>query len=212
MVKKINKPSSTDWDSYYDQPFPASSITRSITSHYLVSEILRHVNESPIIIEYGGANSCFYNSISSNVNPTEYHIVDTNLKGLNHFKSRNNDSNVFLHHSNAINFSIDFEADLCFSVGLIEHFNETNTKNIIQNHFKNVKSGGYVIITFPTPTWLYRVTRRLAEILDLWIFHDERPLSYSEVKNAVCQYGEIIEQKLIWPIFLTQYHIVVRKN
>ena len=47
--------------------------------------------------------------------------------------------------------------------------------------FNVLKKGGILILGFPTPTFLYKITRKTSELLGLWIFHDERPLSIDEV-------------------------------
>jgi len=51
----------------------------------------------------------------------------------------------------------------------------------VQAHLDAAKLGGYILITFPTPTLLYRIIRKAAEILGVWKFHDERPLKAAEV-------------------------------
>jgi hypothetical protein len=69
-----------------------------------------------------------------------------------------------------------------------------------------------VIITFPTPTLLYRVTRGLAEMFGIWQFPDERPLKPAEVRAAVGERGEVLMTKILWPLILTQGIVVVRKH
>jgi predicted SAM-dependent methyltransferase len=44
------------------------------------------------------------------------------------------------------------EADICFSVGLIEHFTEEDLPRVVSAHFDVVRPGGLVVISFPTPT------------------------------------------------------------
>ena len=54
---------------------------------------------------------------------------------------------------------------------------------ISPNHFSYgiLKKDGITIISFPTPTFLYRITRKICEIIGIWFFHDERPLEFEEV-------------------------------
>jgi cyclopropane fatty-acyl-phospholipid synthase-like methyltransferase len=106
----------------------------------------------------------------------------------------------------------DFKTDVVFSVGLIEHFNKEGTRKAVEAHFELVKDGGTVILFFPTPTLLYGFTRFLAELFRLWIFHDERPLRNEEVESYIEKYGTVIHRETIWPIFLTQSVLVVRKK
>jgi 2-polyprenyl-3-methyl-5-hydroxy-6-metoxy-1,4-benzoquinol methylase len=76
---------------------------------------------------------------------------------------------------NGLEYSHSEAADVVFSVGLIEHFDQSGTNAMIRAHFKALKPAGCAIISFPTPTWLYRAAPRLAETLGLWKFPDERP-------------------------------------
>jgi len=110
-----------------------------------------------------------------------------------------------------LNLNLNMEADLVFSVGLIEHFSVRDTAKAVKAHFDILKSNGIAIISFPTPTFLYRMARFAAERLGLWIFHDERPLKQSEVSGTGGQYGQLLDQRIIWPIFLTQAMLVFRK-
>ncbi len=68
---------------------------------------------------------------------------------------------------------LGFQADVVFSIGLIEHFDPAGTRQAIEAHFALLKPGGYAIISYPTPTWLYRAARTLTEAAGLWKFHDE---------------------------------------
>jgi cyclopropane fatty-acyl-phospholipid synthase-like methyltransferase len=99
-----------------------------------------------------------------------------------------------------------------FSVGLIEHFDPRGTRNAVRAHFRLLKPGGIALLTFPTPTWLYRLTRSLSEACRAWIFHDERPLSFDEVDRAAAGCGTVLEKRIVWPIFLTQYHVLWKKT
>jgi cyclopropane fatty-acyl-phospholipid synthase-like methyltransferase len=101
--------------------------------------------------------------------------------------------------------------DVVFSVGLIEHFSPEGTRKVIKAHFDAVRSGGIVLMSFPTPTWLYHCTRFFSELFGLWIFTDERPLHKEEVLDAVALYGHILYVKTIWPIFLTQKIVIAKK-
>jgi hypothetical protein len=74
-----------------------------------------------------------------------------------------------------------------------------------------VKPGGYLVLFFPTPTWLYRLTRKLSELLRLWIFHDERPLFPDEITSILPNDSRLKISYTIWPIFLTQAVLVIQK-
>jgi hypothetical protein len=74
------------------------------------------------------------------------------------------------------------------------------------------KPGGLVILSFPTPTWLYRAARWLTETAGAWKFHDERPLTPAEVRKAIARHGEVLGETTIWPIVFTQHLIVARRR
>jgi SAM-dependent methyltransferase len=203
----------TDWDTYYRQSPTVSRFTRSITRQRIIRAITTHSIGRPTLVEFGGAGSCILDSVMKTVQPTEYHVVDNNQYGLNLLHSRaQKDSRLFLYHQDILNLTLDIEVDIVLSVGLIEHFDPSGTERAVQAHLRILKSGGIAIITFPTPTFLYRATRKAAEFLGKWRFHDERPLFPAEVVRAVSDHGAILSKEIIWPIFLTQTLLVVRKN
>ena len=89
---------------------------------------------------------------------------------------------------------------------------EPGTRAAIQSHFRVVKPGGCAIISFPTPTLLYRVARRITEAAGAWKFPDERPLDRDEVLAAANDWGRLEFEKILWPIVFTQRLMVFRKN
>lgn len=204
----------TDWDSYYSKPYKTAKYSRKITGNILINSIKSFIKEKNnfTIIELGGANSCSFQRLNDEFKPKKFIIVDNNQTGLDKFIERiDNKDNVIIQNDNILGLKEKYDCDLAFSLGLIEHFSEQDTRKAIISHFNSVKPGGIVIITFPTPTLLYRMTRKAAEILRLWIFHDERPLKYNEVEKTIKQHGEILHSKIIWSIFLTQYIVVAKK-
>jgi glycosyltransferase involved in cell wall biosynthesis len=203
----------TNWDDYYNSPFKAASISRKFTEkkiHKLIEtfkpEGIQH------ICELGGGNSYFFPKIREKYPQTFYTIIDNNQRGLNIFREQHhNDQRIALLNGNVIEpeFSIT-KADLVFSIGLIEHFSPPNTARAIQTHFECAQSGSVIIITFPTPTWLYVTARRLTELAGLWKFPDERPLQINEVVDEVAKYGEILHISINWPVVFTQGIVVAR--
>lgn len=203
----------TDWDSYYNKPYKTTTYSRAITQKNLLKLMSRYKNKEFIhIAEFGGANSCFFDAIQKTIKPSHYSIIDNNELGLKKFIERKSQNNsVSIHHADVLDLNIQNQFDLTFSVGLIEHFCEKDTATIIEKHFEATKPGGTIVITFPTPTFLYKATRYLAEKMNLWIFHDERPLMPNEVIATCNKKGSVLFRKTIWPIFLTQHVIVVKK-
>ena len=204
----------TDWDRYYKSvPFTAK-LTRRYSTAVLLDAIQRYAapDRQLAITEIGGANSCFMESILAKIPCRSYDVIDTNSYGLSLLEKKAGLSPVVrLHRQNVLDLSLDTKSDVVFSVGLVEHFDPAETRQAVLSHFDILRSGGIAIITFPTPTWLYRAARTLIEALGMWKFPDERPLSPSEVAATVRERAAILEQKTLWPLILTQHIIVARK-
>jgi SAM-dependent methyltransferase len=164
------------------------------------------------IIEIGGANSCFVDRILSELRPSSYHVIDTSRYGLELLRARSDlPGEVMIHEQDVLNLSVPLQADVVFSVGLIEHFDVPDTRKAILAHFDLLKPGGYAILSFPTPTFLYRATRRALELAGFWKFPDERPLERAEVSAAVGNAGQVVREKVLWPLMLTQRLMLFRK-
>lgn len=204
----------TDWNSYYaSTPFTAK-LTRRYTSRVIVSAFRKFAGDAKArcVVEIGGANSCFLDRIVGEFRPAAYHVVDTNEYGLELLRRRfNGTSTVHLHNQDVMKLAMAEEADVVMSIGLIEHFDPAGTRRAILAHFDVLKPGGYAIISFPTPTLLYRTARGITEMVGLWRFPDERPLESAEVLKAVMERGDVIFEKTLWPLVFTQRFIVARK-
>lgn len=204
----------TDWDSYYRRPAKPAAITRRITARLLERLMTRYGPSTPAAIcEFGGANSCFYEGMRARYPSTAYVVVDNNAYGLQLLRERAPAGATLIIHERDLCSVTEAltEADVVFSVGLIEHFRPADTAAVIRAHFAQVNDGGLVIITFPTPTWLYRVTRAAAERLGVWRFPDERPLGFDEVLAEVSKHGAVLTTTTNWAIVLTQGVVVARK-
>jgi hypothetical protein len=203
----------TDWNLYYSKPFKTALLTRRYTCLVLSKLIKKYVPQKTgfSISEIGGANSCFFQEIYKKFKPVHYVVIDNNQLGLDKFKERTEDrENIKIVNDDILDPEKPIEkTDLVLSIGLIEHFDITGTNSVILNHFKYLNNPGILIIGFPTPTLLYRITRKCAEVLSLWRFPDERPLQVSEVENIVQNSGVVLYKKILWPIFLTQCIMVI---
>lgn len=206
----------TDWDAYYRRPYRTAAYSRKITTRVLLDVIRRfapHGGRGLRIAELGGGGSCFYEAIRDVFSPREYHVIDNNRVGLEVLKARfAADEGLVYHERSVFDPTVGPGVDVAFSVGLIEHFPPEDTRRAVEAHFRLVEEGGVVILSFPTPTLLYRLSRFAAEMVGLWIFHDERPLQPEEVLEAAGGGTELLYRKTIWPIFLTQCVLVLRKN
>jgi SAM-dependent methyltransferase len=217
-VFKERRPASqvTDWNQYYRNVPATATVTRKYTTAVLVSMIRRYgvpLETSGLsIVEIGGANSCFIDPIRAKIGTRLYDVIDTNEFGLSLLARRYGDTRpVGLFRQSVLELSYDRQADLVFSVGLVEHFTPAETRTAVLAHFDVLRPGGTLIITFPTPTLLYRVTRRLIEMCGMWKFPDERPLLPGEVLASIGERGEILWRQTLWPQILTQHLVVARK-
>ncbi len=205
----------TNWNEYYKNPYKLVSFTRKITGRALLRNIKKHSKNVPMkVIELGGGNSCFLETFLRELNIDEYHIVDNNAVSIELAKKKSAvDKTIFTHNRDILRpESIPVkEADLAYSVGLIEHFSVSGTQKAIVSHFALVKRGSLVVITYPTPTIFYRTVRFLMEKFGMWIFYDERPLKAKEVEDVVRKHGEILHSSIIWNIVSTQGLLVARK-
>ena len=104
-----------------------------------------------------------------------------------------------------------FLVDIVFSVGLIEHFTAQELEAVVTAHFLPLRPGGICILSFPTPTWLYRTARWISESLGMWIFWDEQPLHQAKVITLIRQYGDLLHSHINWMAVFTQAFLVVRK-
>ena len=216
FTSDTTQPAATDWDSYYKGVPLTAKLTRRYTTATLVAAVRQYANPAPgagVIVELGGANSCFLHRLQSEFSPSAYHVVDTNAYGLDLLRQQQTpDSNLVIHQRDVLRLALPLHADVTMSVGLIEHFDEAGTAAAIRAHFNLLRDGGIAVITFPTPTLLYRLTRGAAEALKIWKFHDERPLMRDEILRAVEGTGALLHEKTLWPLVLTQHLMIFRKT
>jgi SAM-dependent methyltransferase len=213
QMERRLKPVQTDWNCYYARPYRTASLTRKYTASVLVDLMLRNNGAHASILEFGGANSCFIDQILKEVEPARYDVIDNNQLGLDLLQSRYwRDHRVSVSQGDVLSMPEPERLyDIVFSVGLIEHFDPAGTARAVAAHFRHLRPSGTAIITFPTPTLLYRALRAVAEVTNNWIFHDERPLRLPEFESAVAGLGEIRSARILWPLILTQYCVEMRK-
>jgi cyclopropane fatty-acyl-phospholipid synthase-like methyltransferase len=140
--------------------------------------------------------------------------VDSNVYGIELLAKKYPDaSDVSWELSDILDLKLDEKGfDFVYSVGLIEHFDKLGTSKSIHAHFDLCRPRGFVLVTFPTPTFLYKCIRRAAEVADRWEFPDERPLHFAEVEHAIADAGgEVVHKSINWLIGLTQGYILARK-
>ena len=204
----------TDWTRYYEKPFITAHVTRRITERILVNMLASAgFQAGGGIIELGGGNSSFCDMLIQRLHASHYTVVDSNPRGVELFRQKHPEAETSAVCTDL--FELDAAsvppADLVFSVGLVEHFPEEQTKHAIRRHFELAKPGGLVLITFPVPTFSYRMIRRTAEKLGIWRFPDERPIPLKDAVALCGEHGEIIDACLNRAILLTQGIMLARK-
>ncbi|MBK1699529.1 class I SAM-dependent methyltransferase [Thiococcus pfennigii] len=205
----------TDWDRYYAKPAATARFTRRLTERRLLA-LLRGTlggQGALSVCELGGANSCFAATFLEALPIRSYRIVDTNARGLALLAARfGDDGRVAWEQGDVLapDPAHGGRYDLVYSVGLIEHFDPVGTRRAIATHLDYCRPGGLVLMTFPTPTWLYRGLRALLETAGLWGFPDERALGFDEVLAGFAGRGELVHRSINWAILLTQGIVAVR--
>lgn len=207
---------STDWNRYYSASIGFASITRWLSSHKILRLLRRNCDSTyPLAIcELGGANSCFIQILCQGLLVERYHVIDSCSHGLQLLHKKRPQAHVQLSWEMGDVLlpqpSAAMPFDLVFSVGLIEHFDKAGTRHAIAAHFAKVRPGGLVLITFPTPTLVYRCLRALAERLGQWKFPDERPLQQVEVRECCRAHGQVLHESLNYGAIFTQAYVLVR--
>lgn len=201
----------TDWDHYYSSPVPTAFWSRAVVRRHLLRMFkCAGIQKNDSIAELGGGGSCFCEAIRAKFKTEDYTVFDSCNLGITEFLKKNPTCKTV--QTDLLQWSPEKQYDLVFSVGLIEHFTPEQTEIIIRKHFEMTKSGGHVILFVPTPTLIYRGTRLLAEILRVWQFPDERPLSEEEVCKTADLFGKKLRGYTIYANFLSQYAVIYRKN
>ncbi len=207
------RPVPTNWDAYYRHPGMFTPLTRRTTARSIEKAIGRF-GAPPVghIAELGAGNSVFLRRLASAFPDARLTAVDMNAEGLRLLESTfGGNPRLTIDQRDVLADAPPLGADIVFSVGLIEHFDERLTARAIERHFAHVRPGGLVVVTFPTATWLYRLVRGAAETAGLWMFPDERPLSADEVLREVMRHGKVLDLRINWAVVLTQGVVVARR-
>ncbi|MCA1585538.1 MAG: bifunctional glycosyltransferase family 2/GtrA family protein [Acidobacteria bacterium] len=209
----------TDWTAYYSSISFVTRCTRRYTARAVVRALRRAAaacGPTYRVTELGGASSCVVDAICRALRPDSYTVVDNNPCGVAQLAGWTppppSATRLTVHEADVRTFAAAHTADVVLSVGLIEHFDRSGTSAVVRAHFDGVRSGGAVIVSYPTPTLLYRAARYLLERLHLWQFPDERPLRFDEVAGAAAGLGRVVFRRTLWPIILTQEMVVFQKR
>lgn len=208
----------TNWKEYYRKRTVISQCSAWLCAKNLYSVFhknqLGETIEVKRIVELGGGNSALYKYIRKFFPQAYIILIDKEEFNESAFcRESCNDARLQCKVEDILTQKADYDAsaDLVFSIGLIEHFSVKDTALMIRRHFEQCRPGGLVLLSFPTPTFMYRSVRGLMEKLNLWIFHDERPLQVYEVECEMNRYGTKIGEKLDSRMGLTQKILLYKK-
>ena len=142
----------TDWDRYYQTTSFFSRFTRPAICGALVRALKRYSAPHPSIAELGGAGSCALETVRRVIEPSVYHVIDANQLGLNLLADKaRGANNLRLHRQDVLNLELDLQLDTVFSLGLIEHFDIDDTRQVVHSHLKLLKPGASQWSLFPPP-------------------------------------------------------------
>ncbi len=203
----------TDWKNYYEKPSFFAPLARRFVRKVLISEMRKYGKKHCTVAEPGGGASSCFPAAAEALEPASYTVYDKCPEGIAMFRrnappfARAVECDLFRHDCES-----EPKSDLVFSVGLIEHFSPEETRLMIARHFELCAPGGIVILAYPTPVLIYRVTRKLAELFGVWRFPDERPLTFGEVAAGIAPHGEVLSVKTVRMNFLAQQVVCARRT
>lgn len=204
-------------DSYYNAPKSKFSLmTQKYTLKKLVSIIMAYQEDKLLeVMEIGGGNSCFAEGFCQRLKVRGYSVIDNNELAVKLVKDKHPAVRCYcldILNQKELQDNVQDYYDVVYSIGLIEHFRGENIKKVIEAHFGMVKEDGIVIISFPTPTLQYRITRKLMEFIHVWQFHDEKPLKWEEVRQYFEKNGNVLYRKINRKLPLTQMIVAVKRK
>lgn len=214
----MNTVKKTDWTNYYSKKKSWFSIyTQKFTLDKIIEkfDIAVDKNGNLSIIELGGGNSCFAESFCKLRRVMNYDIIDNNELSIELFRKKKIENvklNGYRLDLRQQLVDVTDKYDFVYSVGLIEHFIVEERTQVIKNHFQFCKKGGYVLITFPTPTLKYRFCRKIMELIGVWQFWDETPLKFEDIQSVLKEHGQVISVELNRKLFLSQLIVLVKKT
>ena len=208
----------TDWDRYYQRPVSTARWSRRVMSDELARLFTRFAprREPLSVLEIGGGNSCFLPRLMKELRISPYAILDSSTEGMRRAREQFEPlygGQIDYLLGDAFTVSPSRTYDVVFSIGLLEHFDEQEAIDLVALHRRWVEPGGLVVISVPTPTVPYRLTRFVAELFGVWHFPDERPVTRERLEKWLDANGlEVVSARILWAQVLTQLVVGARRR
>ncbi len=88
--------------------------------------------------------------------------------------------------------------DLVFSQGFLEHFDKRNTARLIEEQYRLLKPGGYLLVDVPNLHSPYELYKRIYTLFGPWLYGIERGISKSELLKNCQRFGMEYVQTFRW--------------
>jgi SAM-dependent methyltransferase len=172
-------------------------------------------SDHPSILELGSASGYITKKLSLILNSKNVVLVDSNESMLSISKKTFRDAPVNAEFVEGDFFKYDFKEtfDLVHSGGVIEHFEPEKQFQLAKIHADLLAPGGYCIIFVPSPTPVYRFVRKIIELLHLWNYTDEIPMTESELIEMVEKTGlRVLASTYFWKHYwLSEVGVIAKK-
>ena len=147
------------------------------------------------ILEIGcgtGVNSILMASAGAKVS-----VMDFSKEALDVVKKLAGNLNIEYMHMDMFTSDIENEFDVVHSEGVVEHYLMPRRQEVLDIHTKAVKKGGKVLIIVPNARCVpYRIGKRVADRLGLWIYGNEYPYTERELIHRMKRSGLVYEKSL----------------
>ncbi len=199
----MHKISKADWDkvarimsSLVGVPLWAITTKKSYSRHIPYLDL----DSSSSMLELGSSTGICSRFLAKKFGVRRITLVDRSEYALR-LAVVNSDDDVELTCINQDIFDLNLQErfDLVHSEGLLEHFSRADAKRLFKRHLELVRPGGYLLITVPTPTFRYRLSRKALELTHTWIFGYEKPFIEQELVALFEEAGvEILSKVKTW--------------
>lgn len=209
----------TNWDKYHHNN-PTNFFVKWFFLDVMVkayNRLLAHaqIPANSSILELGSGTGYVTKELICSLQSTSATLVDFNQGMLDISENTFSGTSIkttFI-QSDFFNLNISAKFNLVHSGGVIEHFEPSKQLELVKIHANFLKSNGYCIIFVPTPTSSYRFFRRFAEILGVWKYTDEVPMTEEELIAVVEKSGlKVLASTYFWKsYYLSEVGVLAQK-